>query len=166
MKPYKMLVAAWAALMIAVPAQAQIARLAGPNPKSPIAEAVTVPMPGFSLYFISGTPASPAKPELPRTDPARMGDTPTQTDSSLAKLGETLTKLGLGFGDVVQAHVFLAGDPAKGGEIDFAGMNKEWSKKFGTPEQPNKPARSTVKVAGLAAPGALVEIEFIAVKKH
>ena len=75
-------------------------------------------------------------------------------------------KLGLGFGDVVQAHVFMAPDPALNGAMDFAGMNKEWSKKFGTPEQPNKPARTTVKVAGLASPGGLVEIEFIAVKKH
>jgi enamine deaminase RidA (YjgF/YER057c/UK114 family) len=46
-----------------------------------------------------------------------------------------------------------------------AGMNKVWSTEFGTKEQPNKPSRSTVKVAGLAAPGALVEIEMIAVKK-
>src|SRR5258706_7506921 len=106
MKPYEMLVAAWAALMIAVPAQAQIARLAGPNPKSPIAEAVTVPMLGFTLYFISGTPASPAKTELPRTDPARMGDNSNQTESSLAQLGEILTQLGLWFRYVVHAHGF------------------------------------------------------------
>jgi enamine deaminase RidA (YjgF/YER057c/UK114 family) len=166
MKSYRALIAVLAILGIAGPAQAQIARLGGANPKSPIAQAVTVPMPGYTLYFISGTPASAAKPDLPRTDPNRMGDTPTQTDSSLAKLGETLTQLGLGFGDVVKATVFLVGDPAKGGEIDFAGMNKQWSTKFGTPEQPNKPARSTVKVAGLASPGALVEIEFIAAKKQ
>lgn len=165
MKLHWILAGALAMAAVAAPAQAQITRLAGANPKSPIAEAVTVPMPGYTLYFISGTPAAPARPDLPATDPQRMGDTPTQTDSSLARLGETLAKLGLGFGDVVQAHVFLAGDPAKGGEIDFAGMNKEWSKKFGTPEQPNKPARSTVKVAGLATPGGLVEIEFVAVKK-
>jgi len=166
MRKVQLLVAAALAFAaFAVPAQAQISRLAGTNPKSPIAEAVTVPLPGYKLYFISGTPAAPAKPELPKTDPKRMGDTPTQTDSSLDRLGDTLKKLGLGFGDVVQAHVFLAGDPAKGGDIDFAGMNAEWSKKFGTPDQPNKPARSTVKVAGLATPGGLVEIEFIAVKK-
>lgn len=150
---------------LVVPAHAQVARVTGPNPKSPIAEAVAVPMPGYTFYFISGTPAAPAKPDLSKTNPKRMGDTRTQTTSSLERLGETLSKLGLGFGDVVQAHVFLAGDPAKGGDIDFAGMNKEWSKKFGTPEQPNKPARSTVKVAGLATPGGLVEIEFIAIKK-
>lgn len=155
---------AWT-MACAAPVQAQVARLAG-NPNSPIADAVAVPLPGYTMYFISGTPAGPAKPDLPRDNPDRMGDTPTQTDSSLDRLGEILARLGLGFGDVVQAHVFLVGDPAKGGEIDFAGMNREWSKKFGTTQQPNKPARSTIKVAGLATQGALVEIEFIAVKKN
>jgi enamine deaminase RidA (YjgF/YER057c/UK114 family) len=43
-------------------------------------------------------------------------------------------------------------------------MNAEWSKRFGTATQPNKPARSTVQV-GLATPGPLVEIELVAVKK-
>jgi enamine deaminase RidA (YjgF/YER057c/UK114 family) len=142
---------------------ADVSRLAG-SPRSPIAEAVTVP-PGYTTYYISGTPASPADPSLPRTDPKRMGDTPAQTDSSLANLKKTLTQLGLTFGDVVKATVFMAGDPAKGGELDFAGMNQEWSKQFGTPEQPNKPARSTIKVAGLATPGGLVEIEMVAIKK-
>jgi enamine deaminase RidA (YjgF/YER057c/UK114 family) len=37
---------------------------------------------------------------------------------------------------------------------------------FGTAEQPNKPSRSAVQVAALAAPGALVEIEVIAAKAH
>jgi enamine deaminase RidA (YjgF/YER057c/UK114 family) len=49
--------------------------------------------------------------------------------------------------------------------MDFAGMNRAWSKEFGTPEQPNKPARAAFQVVALAAPGALVEIEFIAAKK-
>jgi enamine deaminase RidA (YjgF/YER057c/UK114 family) len=145
---------------------AGIMRLAGENAKSPIAEAVAVPMGAYTLYFISGTPAAPADPNAPKGSPQRMGDTPTQTRSSLDRLGKTLAKLGLGYGDVVQAHVFMAGDPAKGGDIDFPAMNAEWSKKFGTPDQPNKPARSTVKVAGLATPGGLVEIEFVAVKKN
>jgi enamine deaminase RidA (YjgF/YER057c/UK114 family) len=35
---------------------------------------------------------------------------------------------------------------------------------FGTKDQPNKPARSAMQVAALAAPWALVEIEVIAVK--
>ena len=37
---------------------------------------------------------------------------------------------------------------------------------FATAEQPNKPARSAVQVAALVAPGALVEIEVIAVRPH
>ena len=148
----------------ATQAQTTLSRLMGGNANSPIAQAVTVP-PGYITYYISGTPSGPARPDLPRTDPARMGDTPTQTTSSLNRLRDSLTQLGLTFGDVVKATVFLVGDPAKGGEIDFAGMNQSWSKEFGTPAQPNKPARSTIKVAGLATQGALVEIEMIAVKK-
>jgi enamine deaminase RidA (YjgF/YER057c/UK114 family) len=65
----------------------------------------------------------------------------------------------------VQAHVFLAGDPAKNGRMDFAGMNSAWFKEFGTSEQPNKPARAAFQVAGLAGQSDLVEIEFIAVRK-
>jgi enamine deaminase RidA (YjgF/YER057c/UK114 family) len=141
-----------------------VARLAGPNPASPIVEAVTVPA-GYTFYFLSGAPATPVDLKAPKGSPKAMGDTPIQTASSLASLRKTLTALGLNFGNVVKATVFIAGDPAKGGEMDFAGMNKAWSKEFGTKEQPNKPARSTIKVAGLASPGALVEIEMIAVKK-
>jgi enamine deaminase RidA (YjgF/YER057c/UK114 family) len=71
----------------------------------------------------------------------------------------------LTLGDVVQAHVFLVGDPAKGGKMDFAGMNSAWFKEFGTAAQPNKPARAAFQVAALAGSKDLVEIEFIAVKK-
>ena len=139
-------------LALAGTAQAQnVGRLVG-NPKSPIAQAVTVP-PGYTTYYVSGTPGT-------------QGDTNAQTIVSLTKIKETLTTLGLTFGDVVKATVFLVGDPAKNGDIDFAGMNKAWSDQFGTTTQPNKPARSTIKVAGLAGPGALVEIEMIAVKKN
>ena len=61
--------------------------------------------------------------------------------------------------------VFLVGDPAKGGAMDFAGMNAAFSKVFGAEAQPNKPARSTVQVAALVLPGALVEIDLIAVHR-
>jgi enamine deaminase RidA (YjgF/YER057c/UK114 family) len=48
--------------------------------------------------------------------------------------------------------------------MDFAGMMVGYKQFFGTPDQPNKPSRSAVQVAALAAPGALVEIEVIAAK--
>ena len=155
---------ALAVCTFAVPAGAQsVMRLESPNPGSVIASAVTVP-PSYTTYYISGTPAGPMNPNAPAGSPGRWGDTTEQTDDSLNKLEAVLSKLGLTFGDVVKATVFMAGDPAKGGEIDFAAMNKEWGKRFGTATQPNKPARSTIKV-GLATPGALIEIEMIAVKK-
>ena len=46
--------------------------------------------------------------------------------------------------------------------MDFAGMMRGYRALFGTPAQPNKPARSTMQVAGLVDPGWLVEIEVTA----
>jgi enamine deaminase RidA (YjgF/YER057c/UK114 family) len=148
----------------ALPASAQsVSRLAAPSPTSPIASAVTVP-PGYTTYYISGTPAGPKNPSAPEGSPDRWGDTTQQTADSLNKLEATLKLLGLTFGDVVKATVFIVADPNNGGKINFPAMNAEWSKRFGTATQPNKPARSTVEVK-LATPGALIEIEMIAVKK-
>lgn len=121
-----------------------------------ISPSVTTP-PGSTLVFLSG-----ALPLI--ADKAAPGDTETQTRSVLDRLEAGLKAEGLGLADVVKATVFLVGDPAKGGEIDFAGLNTAWSQRFGAAAQPNKPARSTVKVAGLVAPGALVEIEVVAAR--
>ena len=120
------------------------------NAKSPIASSTMVP-PGYNTFYISGTTGKGA-------------DTAEQTAATLTGLKAQMAKLGLTFGDIVQAHVFLVADP-KTGKMDFAGMNGSWMKEFGTAEQPNKPARVTVQVAGLAGGDALVEIEFVAVKK-
>jgi enamine deaminase RidA (YjgF/YER057c/UK114 family) len=148
----------------AAPAGAQtVSRLPSANPNSPIVSAVTVPS-SYTTYYLSGTPGGPKNPNAPEGSPDRWGDTTQQTDDVLNKLEATLKQLGLTFGDVVKATVFLVADPANGGKINFPAMNAEWSKRFGSASQPNKPARSTVQV-GLATPGALVEIEMIAVKK-
>jgi len=60
--------------------------------------------------------------------------------------------------------VFVAGDPAKGGKMDFAGMNEGFKTFFGTTDNPTTVARSTVQVAALAGPAYLVEIEATAAK--
>ena len=78
---------------------------------------------------------------------------------------ETLKSMDLSMKDVVKMQVFLVGDPAQGGKLDFAGMMDSYKQFFGTAEQPNLPARSALKVAGLANPGWLVEIEVTAVRK-
>lgn len=144
-------------------AQAQITRKSLGDPKFPISAAVTVPA-GYVTTYLSGSLPDVANPDAPKGSVEAYGNTETQTASVLKKLGETLESLGLGYGDVVAAHVYLVGDPAKNGEIDFAGMNAAFVKVFGSETQPNKPARSTIKVAGLVVPGALVEIDMIAAK--
>jgi enamine deaminase RidA (YjgF/YER057c/UK114 family) len=50
--------------------------------------------------------------------------------------------------------------------MDFAGFMKGYTQYFGTKDQPNKPARSAMQVAALALPGALVEIEVVAVSNE
>ena len=143
---------------------ADVTRLTEPAmAAAPFAEAVTVP-PGYTTYYVSGSVASPKTPAA-GGKPAVWGDIGYQTKSTLDGLKKTMAKLGLTLGDVVQAHVFMAPDPAMKGGMDFAGMNKVWLTEFGTKEQPNKPARAAFKVAALAGDGPLLEIEFIAVKK-
>lgn len=120
--------------------------------------------PGQTIFFFSGTTADPVNPNIPAGQPGRMGDTVQQADNILNKLQGMLAKNNLGFGDVIKATVFLVGDPAKGGQIDFAGLNAEWAKRFGTADQPNRPSRSAIHV-DLPTPGALVEIELVAAKQ-
>ncbi len=130
------------------------------NSDFPISAAVTVKA-GTDTVFLSGAMGLP-----PKGSTASPGDTAAQTTGALTALQATLARLGMTMGDVVKMNVFLVGDPAKGGKMDFAGLMAGYTKFFGTPAQPNKPARSAVQVAGLAAPGALVEIEVIAAKSH
>lgn len=143
---------------------ADITRIPEARPNAPFVALAAVP-PGYTTYYISGSVAKPLAAAM-NGKPANWGDTAYQTKSTLDNLSATMAKAGLTLGDVVQAHVFMAPDPAKGGEMDFAGMNKVWLTYFGTPKQPNKPARAAFKVAALAGPGALLEIEFIAAKKN
>jgi len=124
----------------------------------PIARAVEVPA-GKTIYFHSGMTPAPADPKATPGSPEYWGDTKTQTLSVFARIKESLDKLGLGFGDVVGMTVYLVGDPAKGGRMDFDGMMAAYSTFFGTKEQPKLPARSTVQVVGLVQPGMMVEIE-------
>jgi enamine deaminase RidA (YjgF/YER057c/UK114 family) len=131
----------------------------------PISDAVTVPA-GFDTVYVSGTLPAVTNKDAPKGSVASYGDTEAQAMSTLTAIQAKLGKLGLGMGDVVKMTVFLVADPGKDNKLDFAGLMASYSKFFGTPEQPNKPARSAVQVAALVAPGALLEIEVIAVKPH
>lgn len=74
-----------------------------------------------------------------------------ETRQAFGNLRRVLVAAGLGFEDVVKAHVFLV-------DIDdFAAMNAIYGNIFTAPF----PARTTVQVAKLAL-GALVEIDLVA----
>ncbi len=130
----------------------------GPNVTFPIARAVEVPA-GKTIVFHSGMTPTPLDPKATPGTPEYWGDTKTQTLAVFARLKESLSSLGMDFGNVVAMTVYLVGDPAKGGKMDFEGMMAAYSQFFGTKEQPNLPARSTVQVVALAGAGMLVEIE-------
>jgi len=147
------------ALMVSLPASAQTtARIplpASQNPSNadlPIAGAVWA---GNTLY-VSGW-----------LDPDRKThtDTQSQTVSLIKDLQKLLESQKLTLGDVVMMRVFLGADPAKGGKGDFAGMTAGYTQFFGTKDQPNKPARTTLQVdLPAASSGALIEIDLVAVR--
>jgi enamine deaminase RidA (YjgF/YER057c/UK114 family) len=129
----------------------------------PIASSVRVP-PGTELLFLSGTLADVANPDAPAGSIERLGDTETQAASVLGKLAQELEASGLTFADVVKMNVFLVGDPAKGGSMDFEGLMRAYTRHIGAASQGKLPARTTVQVAALPLAGALVEIEVIAAR--
>jgi enamine deaminase RidA (YjgF/YER057c/UK114 family) len=131
----------------------------------PISSAVTVKA-GVDTYFLSGALAPVINKDAPKGSAAAYGDMETQTVGALNSIKATLARLGLTMGDVVKMTIFMVGDPAKDNKMDFAGMMTGYKQFFGSAEQPNKPSRSALQVAALAAPGALIEIEVIAAKSH
>ena len=142
----------------------EVIRHALPNNSSfPIAAAVEVPA-GKTLVYLSGKVPPPLKAKTDSPGVARYGDTETQTVGVLGAIRDQLKGLGLGMGDIIRMQVFLVGDPAHSGRMDFAGFMKGYVQFFGTAEQPNLPARSTLQVAALADPGFLVEIEVTAAR--
>lgn len=131
----------------------------------PISAAVTVHA-GTDLVFVSGTLPPVIDKTASKGSSAAYGDMQTQTIGAITQIKATLGRMGMDLGDIVKMTVFMVGDPAQGGKLDFAGLMAGYTKFFGTKDQPNKPARSAVQVAALVAPGPLLEIEVIAAKSH
>jgi enamine deaminase RidA (YjgF/YER057c/UK114 family) len=146
-------------LVVSLPASAQATKQiplpTSQNPRNvdlPISAAVWA---GDTLY-VSGW-----------LDPDRKThtDTTSQTVGIIKDIEKLLESQKLALGDVAMMRVYLGADPAKGGKGDFDGMMAGYSQFFGTKEQPNKPARTTVEVVlPAAASGALIEIDIVAVR--
>ncbi|WP_396592814.1 RidA family protein [Brevundimonas sp. R86498] len=153
---------AGALVVTALPAQAQEIERTYPGPNAFIASTVTVPA-GSEIIFLSGQLPSVADPAAPAGTVAAYGDTEAQSESTFNKIRALLETRGLTMADVVSMTVYLVAPPGSE-RMDFAGMMRAYSRHFGTPDQPNRPSRSTVQVAGLAGPGFLVEIEVTAAR--
>lgn len=128
------------------------------SPTAVISSTALVP-PGSRTLYISGTTPSPPDPAKPED----LGDTRAQTLSILTKMKTQLEGMGWSMGDIVKMTVFLVA-PTPGGRMDSAAMNEVFRTFFGTPEQPNRPTRSTIQIAALGRPTMYVEIEAIAAK--
>jgi len=128
-----------------------------------IAKSVVVPA-GYETILLPGMVADPVTPAA-SGQPASYGDTETQAESIFKKIAAALSEVGVGEGDVVAMTVYLVA-PATGQAMDFAGMMRAYSRHYGSETQVNRPVRSTVQVAGLVAPGLLVEIEVTAARKR
>lgn len=147
------------ALTVALPTAAQtrkeIPLPASQNPTNadlPIAGAVWA---GNTLY-VSGWLDPDRKTNL---------DTQSQTVSLIKDLQKLLESQNLTLGDVTMMRVYLGADPAKDGKGDFRGMMAGYRQFFGTKDQPNKPARTTLQVVLPAeSSGALIEIDLVAVR--
>ena len=120
---------------------APVARVFDPQGAIPIASVVTVPA-GHDLVFVSGMLADnlAAAGQPPRFAP----DTKTQALQVLKKLKDALGKQGMSLADVTTMRVFLVGDPAVGGKLDFAGFNEAFRTEFGGAAQPNRPTRTVI----------------------
>lgn len=114
---------------------------------------ITIP-PGAETMYLSGSGARPL-------EDGSWGDMKQQTINTFERFKATLEEQGWSMSDIVQVRAFaVSGEDG----LDFAGFNEGYSQFFGTAENPNKPVRSFVEIAGLVVDGWLIEIEIRAAR--
>jgi enamine deaminase RidA (YjgF/YER057c/UK114 family) len=128
----------------------------------PIATSVRVPD-SAEWVLVGMTLPGVTDADAPAGSAQRLGDTAAQTRSVLDQIAAELEAQGFAMGDVVKLNVFLVGDPARNGAPDYAGLMSAYLQHFNQ-ETGGLPVRSTVQVAGLPVPGALVAIDAIAAR--
>jgi enamine deaminase RidA (YjgF/YER057c/UK114 family) len=128
----------------------------------PIATGVGVPG-DAELLFLGAILPGAADPNAPPGSPERLGDMGAQARSVLGKIEAELAAAGYGMADIVRMDVYLVADPRKGGALDLTGLMAAYLAYFGE-DTGGLPPRTTVQVAALPAPGALVQIAVIAAR--
>ena len=130
----------------------------------PIASSVAVPQ-GAELLFVGGTLADAINTEAAPGSGMRFGDTTELAHSVLGKIKAELAASGYAMSDIVKMEVYLVPDPDKGGTADMLGLMSAYLAYFGK-DSGGLPTRTTVQVAGLPIPGALVQIAVIAARAN
>lgn len=115
---------------------------------------IKIPANAETLY-LSGSGAS-------RNEDGSWGDMEAQVEDTFNSFKDKLEAEGWSMSDIVQVRAFAVSDEY--GLLDFDGFNRGYRKFFGTEENPMKPVRSFVEIAGLVVPGWLIEIEIRAAK--
>ncbi|HAG73787.1 MAG TPA: hypothetical protein DCL66_16425 [Gammaproteobacteria bacterium] len=115
---------------------------------------IKIPANAETLY-LSGSGAS-------RNADGSWGDMEAQVEDTFNSFKAKLEGEGWSMSDIVQVRAFAVSDEY--GLLDFDGFNRGYRKFFGTEENPMKPVRSFVEIAGLVVPGWLIEIEIRAAK--
>lgn len=105
---------------------------------------------GADTLYLSGTGASA------QAD-GTYGDMEQQTIDIFKKFKASLEAQGWAMSDIVQVRVF--GVAGADGTFDFAGFNRGYQQFFGVDDNPMKPVRSVVEIAGLVVDGWLLEVE-------
>lgn len=113
---------------------------------SPISSGVAI-KPGSSLYFSAGAVAN------------AEGDVKTQALETLNTLKTRMAAAGVSFKDVTFLRAYVV--PGADGKLDFPGWTAAYNTFFNSPEQPHKPARTTIGVTSLPRPGMKIEIDVI-----
>jgi len=116
-----------------------------PSARTPFSAAIQV----GNTYWLSGKIGASRE-----TREMSEGRVAAETHNIMRAFGELLDELGMDFGDLVRATVYLA-------DIDgYSEMNQAYAEYF---DGIDAPSRVTVAVSGLVA-GSSIEISFIAVK--
>jgi len=131
------------------------------SPSSSIASGVIIPA-DRKYYWSSGATGPVVDTTAAEGSRERFGDTRVQATGILENFKTSLAVSGLSLKDVTYLRVYLTPDKVSG-EIDYKGWYDAYAQFFGTEENPNKPSRATLGIAGLANPYKYVEIELVAV---
>jgi enamine deaminase RidA (YjgF/YER057c/UK114 family) len=118
--------------------------------------------PGTSLFWTSGAGAPVANKDADPASRAYRGDIHVQAEGILKLIQANLATVGLTFKDVAFMRAYIGPDSFQGGKFDFDGWNEAYDKFFNNAENPHKPARTSISIAGFGSPTAMLEVEAIA----